>query len=100
MITGPLCKAARALILISKHELADKAGVAESMVTEFEAGTVIPTETQRMSLVRTLENLGAVFIPEEGALGAGVRLKFSRSVTRRIATLENEGGPVRSDDVP
>lgn len=100
MLTGSLCKAARTLVQISKRQLADKAAVPEAMLTEFEHGIATLSETQREALVRTLEDLGALFIPEEGSLGAGVRLKFSRSVTRRIANLENEGGQARSDDVP
>jgi hypothetical protein len=30
-------------------------------------------------------------------MGAGVRLKFNRSATKRLATLENEGGPAGTD---
>jgi hypothetical protein len=41
-----------------------------------------------------------VFLPEEGSQGVGVRLKFNRSLTRRIGNLENEGGPTAKDDVP
>lgn len=100
MLTGSLCKAARALAQISKRQLADKAAVPETTVTEFEHGIATPSEAQRAALLRTLEDHGALFIPEEGSLGAGVRLKFSRSVTRRIANLENEGGQGRLDDVP
>jgi hypothetical protein len=48
-----------------------------------------------------LESAGAVFIPEtENGSGAGVRLKFNSSSTKRIAILEEEGGIVRTDDVP
>jgi hypothetical protein len=47
-----------------------------------------------------LEELGAVFIPEEGANGADVRLKFSRSVTDRLRVLVDEGGPSSTDAVP
>ncbi len=46
----------------------------------------------------TLESGGAVFIDED-ALGAGVRLKFTRKEVRSINQLENEGGPVADDDV-
>ena len=50
-------------------------------------------------LRQALEAGGATFIAENGG-GVGVRLKFSRSDVRRIATLEGEGGTVAMDDVP
>jgi len=50
-------------------------------------------------LANALEKAGAQFIPENGG-GVGVRLKFNRSETKRIANLENEGGPTASDEVP
>jgi hypothetical protein len=52
------------------------------------------------ALQATLEEFGVVFIPEQGALGAGVRLKFNQSITKRIGVLENEGGLPAADDVP
>jgi hypothetical protein len=46
-----------------------------------------------------LEEAGVLFIRENGG-GIGVRLKFTASEAKRIATLENEGGAVGLDDVP
>jgi len=46
-----------------------------------------------------LEELGAVFIPENGS-GYGVRLKFSEVDAAQIARLECEGGIVANDRVP
>ena len=37
---------------------------------------------------------------EAGGMGAGVRLKFTRTDVRQIARLESEGGVVGSDDAP
>jgi hypothetical protein len=100
MMTGPLCKAARALVEINQLRLAEKSGVPEHIIEEFEAGAIEPPQATVETIVKTLEDLGAIFLPESGSLGAGVRLKFSRSVTKRIDILENEGGPARPDDVP
>lgn len=100
MMTGPICKAARAIVEITRAKLATASNVDELVIEAFERQISIPADDTILALQSALERLGAVFIPEEGANGAGVRLKFSRSVTRRLSTLEGEGGPVASDDVP
>lgn len=100
MMTGPICKAARAIVEITRAKLATASNVDELVIEAFERQISIPADDTILALQAALERLGAVFIPEEGANGAGVRLKFSRSVTRRLSTLEGEGGPVASDDVP
>jgi hypothetical protein len=100
MLTGPLCAAARALVEISQARLADKVGLPESIVVDFENGSADLAATMVQLLESKLEELGAVFLPDEKTMGVGVRLKFNRSITRRLATLENEGGPSRTDDVP
>ena len=100
MITGPLCKAARALVQVSRSKLASRANVRIDVIEMFERGLQTPNEATTATLQRTLEGLGAVFIPDEGANGAGVRLKFSRSVTDRLRILVDEGGPASSDAVP
>lgn len=100
MMTGPLCKAARALVEIDRARLAAASEVDAAVIEAFERKISTPSNTVIETLQAALESLGATFIPEEGADGAGVRLKFSRSVTRRLSTLEGEGGPVASDDVP
>ena len=51
------------------------------------------------ALENALQDLGAVFIEENGG-GIGVRLKFSNSEAKQIARLEGEGGIVGSDRVP
>jgi hypothetical protein len=100
LITGPLCKAARALVGVSRSKLAANSGVDTHRVELFERGLGAPDEAVIAALQSALEALGAMFIPEDGSHGIGVRLKFSRSITERIGTLENEGGLSAKDDVP
>lgn len=97
---GSLCMAARALVQTSRPLLAKKAGIAENVIEAFEDGVATPDSATIQALKSTLEELGAVFIPEDKVMGAGVRLRFNRSATKRLAVMENEGGPARSDDVP
>ncbi|WP_085028863.1 hypothetical protein [Ensifer aridi] len=100
MIDGPLCNAARALVQVSRSTLASRSNIRKDVIEMFERGVHTPDDSTLAILKITLEELGAVFIPDEGANGAGVRLKFSRSVTDRLRTLVNEGGPSSSDAVP
>lgn len=100
MITGPLCKAARALVQIDRAQLAERTGVTQEEIAEFEDGFVELAPEATAKLEAALEALGAMFLPEEAEAGAGVRLKFNRMITGRIANLENEGGRTASDDVP
>lgn len=100
MITGSLCKAARSLVEVTRDKLATNAGVDKAVIENFERGIDIPDDAAISALQKSLEELGAVFIPEQGSNGAGVRLKFSRSVTDRLRELVNEGGPSRNDAVP
>jgi transcriptional regulator with XRE-family HTH domain len=100
MITGPLCKATRALVGVSRYKLAANSGVDTRAIELFERSISVPDDAAVTALQSALEVLGAVFIPEEGSHGVGVRLKFNRSITKRIGTLENEGGPPAKDDVP
>jgi transcriptional regulator with XRE-family HTH domain len=100
MITGPFCKAARALVGVSRFKLAANSGVDTRTIELFERGISVPDDAAIAALRSALEVLGAMFIPEEGSHGAGVRLKFNRSITKRIGTLENEGGRSAKDDVP
>ncbi|MBB4094117.1 XRE family transcriptional regulator [Ochrobactrum pecoris] len=99
MITGPQCRAARALVEFSRDRLAQLSGIDAEIIERFERKLGRPTDEQISTLAVALEKAGAQFIPENGG-GVGVRLKFNRSETKRIANLENEGGPTASDDVP
>jgi transcriptional regulator with XRE-family HTH domain len=89
MITGSMCRAARALVEITRAKLASIAHVDEAVIEAFERKVAEPDDDVIRALQAALESLGA-----------GVRLKFSRSVTRRLSTLEGEGGPAANDDVP
>ena len=99
MITGPQCRAGRALVEVSRVKLALRSGVDESTIEEFERMIDEPGPETIAALENALQDLGAVFIEEDGG-GKGVRLKFTDSEAKRIARLEGEGGIVASDRVP
>ncbi|MBL0370650.1 XRE family transcriptional regulator [Rhizobium sp. KVB221] len=99
MITASQCRAARALTDVSRAILADQSGVSEDVIREFENKLSKPDDATINALQAALESLGALFIAENGG-GIGVRLKFTRSEARRIAQMENEGGPTAFDEVP
>jgi len=100
MITGSQCRAARALVEVSRTLLANRSRVDELIIEQFERKIEVPGPAAIASIRRTLEEFGAVFIPDETGGGIGVRLKFSKSEARRISRLEGEGGIVANDDVP
>lgn len=103
MITGPQCKAARALIELSRERLASFSGISSDVIEKFERKLETPDSAILEALQKALEEAGAVFIPEnmpENGGGIGVRLKFTRSEARRISILESEGGIAAYDDVP
>ncbi|OJU25284.1 MAG: hypothetical protein BGN91_00445 [Nitrobacter sp. 62-13] len=99
MITGSQCRAARALVEISRPMLARRSEVSVDAIERFEnvSGSLKRTEIQ--AIRETLEKLGAVFIPENGS-GYGVRLKFNNLEAAEIARFECEGGLVADDRVP
>lgn len=98
-LSGPLSRAARALVELTREQLAGQCGLDADAIKAFERGLADLDDAGRRRLQSSLEAAGAVFIPENGG-GAGVRLKFTRSETKRIATLEGEGGIAADDDVP
>ncbi|RUM97964.1 XRE family transcriptional regulator [Pseudaminobacter arsenicus] len=99
MITGPMCRAARALVEIKRERLSRVSGIDETTIENFERKIAIPEDDAVLAIQAALEEHGAVFIPENGG-GVGVRLKFTKSETKRIGILESEGGVSRNDDVP
>lgn len=99
MITGSQCRAARALVEVTRSKLALRSGVDEAVIQHFEHRIDNPDEESIHALQATLEELGAVFIAENGG-GIGVRLKFTGAEARQIARLEGEGGIVANDRVP
>ena len=97
-ITGAQCRAARALSELSRGGLSRLSGLEEAVIEQFERKLAKPDDAAIAQLRGALETAGIVFIPENGG-GAGVRLKFTASEAKRIATLEGEGGLVGLDDV-
>ncbi|MBB3980307.1 hypothetical protein GGQ64_005560 [Rhizobium azooxidifex] len=100
MITGAQCRAARALVEFGRDRLAASSCIDVDVIAMFERKLEIPDLASVAKIQSALERAGAVFIADDDAGGIGVRLKFNRSETRRIATLEGEGGVVASNDVP
>lgn len=99
MLTGSLSRAARALVELTREQLAAQCKLDAEAIRAFERGLGDLDPPQKAGLQAALEAAGAVFIPENGG-GAGVRLKFNRSETKRLSILESEGGIAADDDVP
>lgn len=99
MITGPQCGAARILVEITVGRLASRSGIDRRVIEKFEQKLDLPEQEVVRTLKKTLEDLGAVFIDENGG-GAGVRLKFTRSDAKQISRMEYEGGMPGSNAVP
>jgi len=99
MITYSQCRAARALTDITRDMLAERSGVDAERIAGFERRLAELDAAGIGKLQAALEEFGALFIAENGG-GIGVRLKFTASETRRLQSLENEGGNSGDDDVP
>lgn len=97
-ISGPQCRAARALVQWPREQIARLSGVDAQLIADFETGRGDPGADAKARLRAALEEGGAVFIAENGG-GAGVRLKFNQKEVRAINRWEGEGGPVGDDDV-
>lgn len=98
IITGPQCRAARALVELSLEQVADLSGLAPAVIAEFEARRADPGAAAKRRLLEALESRGAVFIWENGG-GLGVRLKYTRRDARAVNKWEGEGGTAGEDDV-
>ena len=72
-LTGPLSRAARALVELTREQLATQCGLDAEAIRMFERGLADLDRNAREKLKASLEAAGAVFIPENGG-GAGVRL--------------------------
>lgn len=97
-ITGPQCKAARALVQWPRDHVARLSGLTVEAIRAFERGRIHPGAESVERLRAALESGGAVFI-DENDLGVGVRLRFNSRDVRALNRLENEGGAVADDDV-
>ncbi|MGE3148166.1 MAG: helix-turn-helix domain-containing protein [Pseudorhodoplanes sp.] len=101
-ITGRLVAAARMLTGVSQADVANAAGIPPATYKRMEASGAAPVApaAAAQAVRHALEGFGAIFLPESGGAGAGVRLKFTRLDARQLSRLEGEGGPIRDDDVP
>jgi hypothetical protein len=99
MITGSQCRAARALVEISRPILSRRSDVDVRIIERFENAAGRPEIYEIEEIKNALEELGAIFIRENGA-GYGVHLRFSNIEAEQIARLECEGGIVANDRVP
>lgn len=98
-ITPELCHAARILTRIDISVLARRSGVAEDTIADFEDDIGTLDHKALAALQSALENFGAVFLSEGDGGGIGVRLKFTKSESRRIEGWEAEGGTAADDEV-
>jgi hypothetical protein len=98
-VTGSLARAARALVQWPRDHVARLAALDDAALADFETGRADLDDDAKTRLRHALEEGGAVFLPEDGAGGLGVRLKFTARDVRAINRMEGEGGPVGSDDV-
>ncbi|MBN8993962.1 MAG: helix-turn-helix domain-containing protein [Rhizobiales bacterium] len=101
-VTGRIAAAGRALAGIGPEDFARMAGMPADRLAWLEASgsARLPTEDDVEAILRAFERVGVVVIAEDGDMGAGVRLKFTRRDVRQIMRLEGEGGIVGSDDAP
>lgn len=101
-ITGRVVSAGRALAGIGRKDFAKAAGLPFTRVTAIEAtgSAWLRSAAERAAILRAFDHFGVVLIGEDGNMGAGVRLKFTRQDAGQIARLEGEGGIVGADDAP
>ncbi len=84
MLNAAQCRAGRALLNWSQHELALNAQVARTTVTEFESNYRTPMRQNLLAIQSAIEAAGVEFIPDNGG-GVGVRfrkveIEYSRNV--------------------
>ena len=101
-MTGRMIAAARALSGIGVEPFAEAAGLPAKRLAELErkGSAWLRSESEAKAVSRAFDRFGVVLIDEDGGMGAGVRLKFTRQDVKQIARLEGEGGIVGSDDAP
>lgn len=96
------CRAARGLLDWSQSRLSAESHLSETAIRDFEKGRRVPNESKLATLQAVFESAGIELISDgltSGPAGVGVRLKFPAQIVKRIDILENEGGPVREDNV-
>jgi hypothetical protein len=97
-----LIAAGRALIGVSQADFATACGLDVDTLCRLESGgsAWVSSDAHVEAVTQGLSHFGVVIVEETDTMGAGVRLKFTRTDVRQIARLENEGGVVGSDDAP
>jgi transcriptional regulator with XRE-family HTH domain len=75
-ITGPQCRAGRALVNMTQDVLASLSRVSKRTIANFEQSERQAVPATVEAIRRALESAGVEFIPENGG-GVGVRLKKS-----------------------
>lgn len=73
-ISSEQCLGARAMLRLTREQLAERASVAVATLSDFERGTRHPHPRTLEAIRIALETAGIEFVPENGG-GAGVRLK-------------------------
>lgn len=101
-ISGRQIAAARAMAGVGRAHFATAAGLPVERLRRLEAGgsALVDAPAEVAALKRALDHFGVVIVAEGRGMGAGVRLKFTRSDARQIARMEGEGGNIGSDDAP
>jgi transcriptional regulator with XRE-family HTH domain len=101
-ISGRLIAAARALVGVSQEDFAGACGLDADTLCRLEASgsAWVSSAAEAEAVARGMSHFGVMIVEEADGMGAGVRLKFTRSDVRQIARLEGEGGVVGSDDAP
>lgn len=101
-ISGRLIAAGRALVGVSQADFATACGLDVDTLCRLESGgsAWVGAAAHVEAVTQGLSHFGVVIVEETDTMGAGVRLKFTRTDVRQIARLENEGGVVGSDDAP
>lgn len=74
MLDAAQCRAARAMVEMSRDSLAASAKVASRTIADFEAGKREPIHATKAAIRAALEAAGVEFIAENGG-GPGVRLR-------------------------
>jgi DNA-binding XRE family transcriptional regulator len=74
MLDAAQCRAARAMVEMSRDSLAAAAKVASRTIADFEAGKREPIHATKAAIRAALEAAGVEFIAENGG-GPGVRLR-------------------------
>lgn len=100
--TGRVVAAARALAGVSIEDFAAACEISTEALSRLEAAgsAWLRSEDEVTAVKRGLDRFGVVIVEEMDGMGAGVRLRFTRSDVGQIARMEGEGGMIGSDDAP